>query len=169
MRIAAEPMDRDAFEPFGAFVDHPATIGERRFFSDWLGSDAMAAAPVLHTNAVAASALPVTINKVERHPNAAQIFLPLDVSRYLVTVMPSRADGGPDQQGARSFVVPGTIGTVYRRGVWHVGMTALDRRAHFAVLMWRGTSDDDVFADVPVLVVTSGADVAPAGSMETAE
>ena len=168
-KLVAAPMDRIAFEPYGAFVDHPSTIGDRRLFSQWLGSDAAAAAPVLHTNAVAASAFPVTIDKVERHPSAAQIFIPLDVSRYLVTVMPSRPDGTPDHAEACSFLVPGTVGTIYRRGVWHVGMTALDREAHFAVLMWRGTAEDDVFMTIPRLTVTSGADAAmaaPSSPME---
>jgi ureidoglycolate lyase len=164
--IIAQPMDRAAFEPFGTIVDYPELAGERRFFSQWLGSDAPAGAPVLHTNAVGVSTLPLQIAQVERHPNAAQVFLPLDAAQYLVTVMPSRPDGSPDHQAALSFIVPGTLGTIYRRGVWHAGITARGRNANFAVLRWRGTPEDDVFAAIPSFTVSAAVTSRP---VETAQ
>jgi ureidoglycolate lyase len=148
---AAGP-DVAAFAPFGAFIDAPAQVGERRFYSEWL-------APVpgrhlqVHTNRVAPSTLPLRLDRVERHPHAAQVFVPLDTGSYLVTVMPSRPDGAPDHAAARAFVVPPTLGVIYRPGAWHSGIVALDRPATFVVLMWRGGADDDVFAGVPPLLV----------------
>lgn len=150
--VRAMPPDAAAFAPFGGFVDVPGTAGERRVYSEWL-------TPVdglrlqFHTNRVQPSALPLCIERVERHPHAAQVFVPLDAARYLVTVMPSLADGAPDVAAARAFVMPPTLGVVYARGVWHTGITALDRAASFAVLMWRGADDDDVFGDVPPVMV----------------
>lgn len=154
LAIRADFSDEE-FDPFGAIIDAPGTLGTRRLYSDWLGGDAPD--PVLHTNAVAAVSLPVTLNSLECHPHAAQCFVPLDVSRYLVTVAKSDASGNPLLDTLVSFVLPGSRGVIYRRGVWHASAAVLDRMGHFAVLMWRGLSDDDVFLDIAPrrLVATS--------------
>ena len=152
MTIALRAPDATAFAPFGEFIAVPARCGDRRMYSDWV-------APVpdlalqFHTNRVAPSALPLSVTRVERHPRAAQVFLPLGASRYVVTVMPATADGRPDVALARAFVLPATLGVVYRAGTWHAGITALDHESSFAVLMWRGAADDDAFAAIPPLMV----------------
>ena len=152
MRVSLEAPDASAFAAFGSVIDMPAQVGDRRMYSEWL-------APVsglslqFHTNRVAASPLPLTLDRMERHPHAAQAFLPLQVTRYVVTVMAAAPDGRPDPASARAFLMPGTLGVIYRTGTWHAGITALDLEASFAVLMWRGASDDDVFAAIPPVVV----------------
>jgi ureidoglycolate lyase len=150
MRIVAQHAAPAALSRFVTLVEPPAHPGDRRLYSDWL-------APVpglslqFHLNHVAPSSLPLQIARVEMHPHAAQVFLPVDVESYVVTVMP----GGetPDPSAALSVVLPGTVGIVYRPGAWHSGMTALGRAGHFAVLMWRGAADDDRFADIAPLIV----------------
>lgn len=145
--------DPEAFAPFGTFVDRPEQSGQRRDYSTCL-APVTGLAPSVYTNRVMPSTLPFTLMRVERHPHAAQMFLPLVASRYLVVVMPELPDGRPDGSLARAFVLPATLGVAYRPGVWHAGITALDRDASFAVLMWRGAQDDDVFAEVDPLLVT---------------
>ncbi len=153
MTVVTSGPDPAAFAPFGAFIDVPSHPGERRSYNHWL-TPVAGLTPQVHTNRVPASALPLSIARVERHPHAAQLFVPLRVTRYLVTVLPSDAQGRPEPAGARAFVLPGTLGVVYRPGVWHSGITALDGEASFVVLMWRGAEDDDVFSAIaPVLVV----------------
>lgn len=147
------PPDPVLFAPFGRFVTAPDRPGERAFFSDHLGASAPNAAPVLHVNKVAASTLPFRLTSVERHPNADQIFIPLDVSRYLAIVMPSDRNGDPVPAGARAFLLPSTLGVAYRTAVWHAGATALDRVGSFAVLMWRGAEVDDEFRTIEPLTV----------------
>ncbi len=159
MTVLADGPDPAAFAPFGAFIDVPAHPGERRTYSDWL-TPVAGLLPHVHTNRVPASALPLTLTRVERHPHAAQLFVPLQVTRYVITVLPSDAQGRPDVAGARAFVLPGTLGVAYRAGVWHAGITVLDADASFVVVMWRGAADDDVFAPVPPLIVV------PAGAVE---
>lgn len=154
MRVTATAPDAGAFAPFGAFIDRPARAGDRRMYSDWLTS-VPGLAVQCHTNLVTASTLPLTLDRVERHPHAAQVFLPLQVSRYVVTVMTSNAAGRPDPASARAFLLPRTLGVIYRAGTWHAGITVLDDDASFAVLMWRGAEDDDVFATIQPLVVLS--------------
>lgn len=152
MTLVALPPDAAVFAPFGAFIDRPAEAGTRRMYSPWL-APVPTLTPQFHTNHVGPSALPLGVTRVERHPHASQVFLPLSASRYLVTVLPPRADGQPDVARAHAFVVPGTLGVAYRPNVWHTGIVALETEASFAVLMWRGAADDDVFADVPRFTV----------------
>lgn len=145
--LVAEPPDAGAFAPFGSFIERPAAIGGRARFDRWL-EPVSGRTPHYHLNRVAPTTLPVLVDRVERHPHAAQLFLPVGVSRYLVTVMPSDSDGAPDPAGARAFVVPGTMGIAYRPGAWHAGISVLDTEGSFAVMMWRGGHDDDDFRDI---------------------
>ena len=158
LRVLAGPPDPTDFAPFGAFLTPPTEVGGRAPFHEWLdGSQRLA--PAYHLNRCAATTLPATVARVERHPHVAQLFLPVGVARYLVTVMPSDDAGGPEPAGAKSFIVPGRVGVAYHPGTWHAGIAALDGEGCFAVMMWRGAEDDDVFADIPPLeIVSAGGD-----------
>lgn len=152
MIVHARAPDAEAFAPFGAFVEPPAEVGTRAHFGEWL-EPREGLTQQSHVNRVTPATLPATIERVERHPHAAQLFLPMGVSRYLVTVMPATEGGAPDVEDALAFVVPGTVGVVYRPGTWHTGIMALDHEASFAVFMHRGAEDDDVFAPIEALHV----------------
>ena len=150
--MIARPPDPRAFAAFGSFLNPPDAPGERAMFGEWM-TPVSGLSPQYHLNRVSPTPLPTTVDRVERHPFAAQVFLPIGVSRYLVTVMPSEASGAPDPSRAQSFVLPGTSGVAYRPGVWHAGIAVLDVPASFAVLMWRGAARDDVFADIRPLEI----------------
>jgi ureidoglycolate lyase len=141
LRLA--PLTSDAFKPFGAVIEPPALPGERSFYTQWLGSSRSGMEPRLHVNHVPASSLPYAVEVLERHPYAAQIFLPLDVASYVIVVAPPALNGDPDTDKAQGFVASGTVGIVYAPGVWHAGMTVLARTGSFGVLMWRNDTDDD--------------------------
>ena len=143
--IVAGPTPAE-LQPFCELVIPPLEPGERTFYTEWLGSTSPTpATPRLHVNHVAEATLPCTVELLEKHPFASQIFLPLEASTYLVVVAPSLEDGLPDLAGALAFEVPGNVGILYRPDVWHAGATALGGKAHFAVHMWRNDVDDDVF------------------------
>ncbi len=152
MRIVANYPDTDAFAPFGALIEGPALHGDRRIYSDWLTPVADLSLQ-FHVNSVAASDLPLTLTQMERHPHAAQVFVPMNVSRYLVTVMPSDANGQPDPTRTLCMILPGQMGVIYRAGCWHAGVTTFDSDAQFAVTMWRGAADDDVFQPIAPLTI----------------
>lgn len=152
MPLIARDPDPAAFEPFGAFLRPPDAVGERSMFGDWLEA-VPGRSQQCHLNRVAPSTLPITLDRVECHPHSAQLFLPIGVSRYLVTVMPSDQAGAPDPVRALAFLLPGMLGVVYRPGTWHAGIAALDTESSFAVLMWRGGEDDDVFAPISPIEV----------------
>lgn len=152
MIVHATAPDAEAFAPFGVFLHPPDQAGVRQMYSEWFTPVPQRHLQV-HTNLVPPATVPVRVDCVERHPHAAQAFVPLDTGRYLVVVMPATESGEPDPSGARAFVMPPTLGVLYRPHVWHAGITALDRPSSFTVLMWRGAPDDDVFAAITPLVV----------------
>lgn len=152
--IQVRQMDEAAFAPFGDCVAPPEPGERRRFYSSHFADRPARSDPVVHVNNVPASELPMVCAGIERHPGAAQCFLPLDVARYVVMVIPSLPDGAPDLSRAQAFEVPGNRGVIYRPMVWHMGATALDRPGNFAVLMWRGgAGPDDEFLNIPPLTL----------------
>ena len=139
--------------PFGALIEAPRISGVRNLYTEWLGSSRAGVTPRLHINLVAPSALPYTVSMLERHPQSAQIFVPLAVERYVIVVAESLSDGSPDLARLRAFEAPGNVGMVYGRGVWHAGATVLGEQGSFAVLMWRDdTPDDDEFLPLRIPV-----------------
>lgn len=154
--LTVTPLQPDpvAFAPYGHLVVPPDAPGERQFYSDALLQFPQASAPVLHVNHVLPRGFPIEVSTVERHPHAAQCFLPIDVARYVVLVMPSDDTGSPRADRALAIMMPGTMGVIFNPGVWHLGATVLDRPGHFTVLMWRGgTMPDDEFRPIAPLTL----------------
>ncbi len=143
MKIRLAPLTEAAMAPFGAVIKAPAQPGDRNIYTSWLRSERTGMTARLHMNLVSAAALPYSIDKLERHLHTAQIFIPLDVARYIVVVAPDAVSGGPDVTRLQAFLAPGNLGIVYRQGVWHAGASVLDRPGSFGVLMWRNDSSDD--------------------------
>ena len=155
--VTLKDPDASSFSNFGEFVMPPNEPFERRFFSDALTKKRSESAPILHVNHILPKLMPVKVSQIERHPHATQCFFPLDVSRYLVMVMPSNAAGQPCPDQTLGFLMPGTVGVTFFPGVWHMGATVLDRTGHFIVLMWRsGDEKDDDFRKItPITLVNT--------------
>lgn len=149
--------DATVFAAFGELVVPPNEPGKRRFFSEVLQQRHETSTPVLHVNHVLSKTLPIQVTQIERHPYAAQCFFPLDVSCYVVMVMPSDAAGQPCPNEALAFLMPGKMGVIFHPGVWHLGATVLNRSGHFIVLMWRGVAvqDDDFRTISPMTLINS--------------
>ena len=147
--------DERALEPYGTIIRPPTEPGERQFYTAWLGEAFPGTSIRLHTNKMTASSLPHPVSQLERHPRTAQIFIPLDVSRYLVLVVPPGTGGEPDPARALAMIVPGDRGIVFAVGAWHAGAAVLDRTGSFCVLHYRDdTPADDEFLtlDKPINV-----------------
>jgi len=148
MAVKARIADPVAFAPFGDLIASPRSLPNIDF-SGTLDNQRDAARTTLYTTVVEPVALPVRLEKMERHRFSSQTFLPLEASRYLVCVAPHGKDGQPDPAALRAFIVPAGVGITYRANVWHHPMMALDRRASFAVVMWRdGSTGDEEFVDL---------------------
>ncbi len=144
--MRAEPIDAEAFAPFGQVIAAPASPG-RRSFTD--GLDHADRPAVLSTTHVEPSAWPLTVAELERHPHSTQTFVPLHVGRWVVVVA-----SAPEPEAIRAFVVGPDVGVTIGRGIWHHRLTAIDGPGRFAVLMWQdGETDDEHAAIDPVDIV----------------
>ena len=153
MQITTEPLMPEAFHPFGQVLESPAEPG-RKYFNDILENSRINAGVDLSIMTISPlDKLPMHATVLERHPYSSQTFIPIKVSRYLVTVAPDKPDGSPDLDRVRCFLADGSQGITYSRGIWHHAMTVLDETAEMAVLMWcDGSGEDEELRelDVPI-------------------
>jgi ureidoglycolate lyase len=151
--IVPEALTREAFAPFGEIIEPLAEPG--RVFHDkgLVNLRPIAGRPSLSLARIPpATARPVPLAKVERHPYSNQVFLPLASGfQYLVGVLPTAADGdAPDFAGLRVFVAEARQAINYRPNVWHLPMTVIGDTGHFAIVMFNdGTAADTEFRDIP--------------------
>ena len=142
-RIPAQLLTRGEFDPFGEVVRHDGRSG-RNFVSAaverTLADDC---ARVWVNHVMPTSQIPFCVHQLERHPHSAQTLIPLDVSRWLIVVAPTAADGGPDTDNIKAFMARPGEGITYRINTWHHGTIVFDRPAQFVVFMWRTDVDDD--------------------------
>jgi ureidoglycolate lyase len=140
MRLAPVPIDARAFAPFGEVIDaagrvaEPINDGTTQRFSDLARLDLRGPAgdPVLGIYVARARAFPLPITRLERHAQAAQVFLPLGMHRFVVVVAPGTQ--APEWSSLRAFVTAPGQGISLRRGCWHHGLVALGDGDRFAVI-----------------------------------
>lgn len=79
--------------------------------------------------------------QAEQHPHSAQMFIPMNVERYLVVVWNDHPNSGCKPQ---AFVGGPEDVVIYKPGVWHHGIVALGRDGLFASTMWKTRGGTDV-------------------------
>ena len=139
-RIQAQPLDSRAFAAFGSVIDTAGRAAEAindgttQRFSDLAALDLRAPGrdPVVGIYVAQARAFPLRIAKLERHRQAAQVFLALGLHRFIVVV----AEGAevPRWDAVRAFISAPGQGVSLHRGCWHHGLVALADGDRFAVI-----------------------------------
>jgi ureidoglycolate lyase len=139
-RLQCRPLDAAAFAPFGQLIDpaarEPESIndGSTARLADLARLDLRGPDrdPVLAIYVARARRFPLRIVELERHREAAQVFLPLGAQRFVVVV----AGGGevPDWSRLHAFVTQPGQGVSLHRGCWHHGLVALGDGDRFAVV-----------------------------------
>ena len=147
-RVEARTITAAAFAPFGTLIDSDAKAAEiindgtTRRHSDLASLDLRAPDrdPVLGIYVAQARPFPLRIEKLERHRQAAQVFLPLGAHRFVVVV----AAGGdaPDWDRVQGFITAPGQGVSLKRGCWHHGLIALADGDRFAVIEGGGYRSD---------------------------
>lgn len=140
MRVEAEAMSAAAFDAFGILIDaqgrKPESInaGTTERHSDLAALDLRGPGvdPMLGIYVARARSFPLAIAKLERHAQAAQVFLPLGMHRFVVVVAPGM--DAPDWDRLRAFVTSPGQGVAMHRGTWHHGLVALGDGDRFAVI-----------------------------------
>ena len=139
-RIQAQPLESRAFAAFGSVIDTAGRASEAindgttQRFSDLAALDLKAPGrdPVVGISVAQARAFPLRIAKLERHRQAAQVFLALGLHRFIVVV----AEGAevPQWDAVRAFISAPGQGVSLHRGCWHHGLVALADGDRFAVI-----------------------------------
>ena len=145
----------EALAPVGTLIDaarvKPEAIndGTTMRHSDLAALDLRGGArdPVLGIYVASARRFPLRIARLERHRQAAQVFLPLGSHRFVVLVAPGK--DVPDWAALRAFVTRPGQGVALERGCWHHGLIALDDGARFAVIEGGDYRADTEEADAP--------------------
>jgi ureidoglycolate lyase len=152
MIVTAQPISAAAFAPFGTVID-PAIAVPRLNYAVPVENRRETARANLCIVRPPIVQLPVTIETMERHAFSTQSFFPLDTLRYLVVV--TQGEDAPDTARLMAFIVPGTHGISYARGIWHIGMAVLDAPCGMAMLVHEdgGARDTDYIAVPPFTIV----------------
>ena len=164
-RLQPEALTADAFRPFGDVLEdgagEPVAINDARFdrFArlcnvDVRGADSFVNVSIMRCRV--ASALPLRVPLLERHPLGSQAFMPLQTDPFYVVVAPPTAH--PDVSQARAFISNGRQGINLARGVWHMPLIATSAGQRFFVVDCGNDSNCD---EVAVSDLTLEAAAAP--------
>lgn len=92
----------------------------------------------------AATAFPLSIARLERHSISSQLFVPVDLSRYLAVACRGGIDGGPDLSTLGVFIADASQCVRYEKGIWHAALHLADRPGSYMALRRCRAIDDDL-------------------------
>lgn len=150
-KIAIQPLDADAFAPFGEVLDLAGEAdriinqGNCGRFHDRARLDIDGGSIGISLFDARPRTLPYFLDMMERHPLASQAFLPLHRNPWLVIVAP---DGGPAPGPPMAFLAAAGQGVNIARGVWHGVLTPLAEPGHFAVVDRIAPAGEDADANL---------------------
>ena len=154
-RLIPRGFDSGAFAPYGIVIategraSESINAGATQRFPDIAALDLRTPDrdPVLGIYVARARVFPLRIEKLERHRQAAQVFLPLGAQRFIVVVAPGV--DAPQWDRAQAFITAPGQGVSLRRGCWHHGLVALNDGDRFAVIEGGNYRDDTQEATAP--------------------
>jgi ureidoglycolate lyase len=138
--LRPEPLTAAGFAPFGevieAALDASRAMNDARFerFDELCTIDIEAGGRVAVSIASCRtpSALPLRVDRVERHPLGSQAFVPLQPCKMVVVVAPP--GDIVDATDLRAFVTRPRQGFNYHRGTWHMPLIAFAADDQFLVI-----------------------------------
>lgn len=135
--IQAQPLDTEAFKPFGDVLDCAGppdkmiNEGLCGRYHDRARLEFYAGRAGISLFKAELRSLPYSFDLVERHPDGSQAFLPMSMDPFLVIVAPDE-DGSPGTPLA--FLTEPGQGINFHRGTWHGVLTPLEGPGLFAVV-----------------------------------
>ena len=157
--LVPELLTRERFAPYGDVIDTSrrgsAAMNDGRFerFDDLARVDvAEGETAISIARCRTPAALPLRVERVERHPLGSQAFVPLAPCRMVVVVAPPGEAVAPDE--LRAFVTNGRQGLNYHRGTWHMPLVAFEAGQTFLVVDragMRGNCEEHEFDEIVML------------------
>lgn len=132
------PLTRERFAPYGDVIEaarEARAMNDARFerYDDLCDVDLGGGEVAISvTRCRAPTALPLRVDKVERHPLGSQAFVPLAPCRMVIVVAPPGEAVNADE--LRAFVTNGRQGINYHRGTWHMPLIAFETGQEFLVV-----------------------------------
>ncbi|WP_415919296.1 ureidoglycolate lyase [Tateyamaria sp. SN6-1] len=156
--IIIEPMDGDAFAPFGDVMEamgdadkiiNQGLCGRYHDRAKMEFSDGRAGLSLFRAEP---RSLPLTLDMMERHPDGSQAFIPMSMDGFLVIVAP---DAGGQPGAPRAFHTAPGQAINFHKGTWHGVLTPLCAPGLFAVVDRIGTGPnlEEHWFDTPYSVV----------------
>jgi ureidoglycolate lyase len=134
MQLTLKPLTAGAFARYGRTIEPPEAGGETVLHT-LLGQGLETAALCAKLDTHAPRTLPFAAPAMERHEHTEQLFVPLGLARYVVAACLPGSDEAPDLATLAGFIVQGPVGICYRRGVWHLPITILERPTTVLMMM----------------------------------
>jgi ureidoglycolate lyase len=155
--VAARPLTRDAFAPFGDVLEatgSPDRLINQGLCGRWHDlaaldfSDGRAGISLFKAEP---RRLPDSLEMVERHPDGSQAFIPMSLDAFLVIVAED-AGGAPGRIHAFA-TAPGQAINLHR-GTWHGVLTPLHAPGLFAVVdrIGNGANLPEHWFEAPILI-----------------
>ena len=138
--LKAVPLTRERFAPYGEVIESSRSnsdaMNEARFerFDNLCNVDLQKDSKVAVSIARCRTptSLPLRLDMVERHPLGSQAFVPLSPCKMVVVVAPPGES--VDAGDLRAFVSNGRQGINYRRGTWHMPLTAFEAGQEYLII-----------------------------------
>jgi ureidoglycolate lyase len=164
------PITPLAFAPFGTLVDSTGATSElinagttRRYADlaslDLCGDDKdkdKDSDPRLHLYVASARTFPLQLERLERHRQGSQVFIPMNWQSFVIVVAPGLDE--PEWDAMQAFAThPGQI-IALKRGCWHHGLVALNEGDQFAVIetaLYRSDTEERT-AKEPIFLAAPG-------------
>lgn len=144
LRLTPEPLTGDAFASFGAVIEadharsHVINQGRTRRFHALAGADpGDGGRAILSIFRGTPWPRPPRIEMLERHPLAAQAFVPMQRHPWIAVVAER-----PEPEACRAFLCRGDQGLQYARGVWHHPLIVLAPTHDFLIVDREGPGDN---------------------------
>mgnify|MGYP001828569356 FL=1 len=137
--LVPRPLTRERFAPYGDVIETSpgaaSAMNDARFerFDDLCDVDlAGGEVRISVSRCRTPSALPLRVDKVERHALGSQAFVPLSRIAMVIVVAPPGEDVWAED--LRAFVTNGRQGFNYHRGTWHMPLIGLEAGQEFLVV-----------------------------------
>ena len=166
MPIVAKALTPELFEPFGQIMGARGSDPQRDEFAARLENGRGHARGNLTFIRTAPAVGPTVVSVVERHPHSSQLFVPVNGTRFLVAVCPSRVDGEPDLDALVAFVAAGRQSVNYSQGTWHAPLTVIGGAGEFVMLRFDDGGPEDTelrSLPEPLIVDLSGVEISGSG------